>query len=150
MYLTPADLAPFATIDEAKASAMIEDAEASAALAAPCITDPLFQADETLAAAARSILRGAVLRWHDSGSGAVTQQGVGPFQQSVDTRQVRRGMFWPSEISQLRDLCSRFTNAGDAKAFAIDTAPTSGTTDGIENYPAYWFQWVHPTPPNAP
>ena len=31
MYLTPADLAPFATIDEAKASAMIEDAEASAA-----------------------------------------------------------------------------------------------------------------------
>ena len=35
--LTPADLAPFADIDPAKAEAMIEDAEAMAALAAPCI-----------------------------------------------------------------------------------------------------------------
>ena len=149
MYLTPADLAPFADIDAAKAAAMIEDAEAAATLAAPCITDPLFLEDDALTAGVRSILRGAILRWEESGSGAVTQQGAGPFQQSVDTRQVRRGMFWPSELSQLRELCSRFNNAGDRKAFAIDTAPTGDTT-GLENYPAYWFQWVHPTPPNAP
>lgn len=148
-YLTPADLAAFADIDEAKALAMIEDAEASAALAAPCITDPLFLDDDALTAGVRSILRGAILRWEESGTGALAQVGAGSFQQSIDTRQPRRGMFWPSELSQLRELCSRFNNAGDRKAFAIDTAPTLASDD-IENYPAYWFQWVHPTPPNAP
>ena len=36
-FLTVDDLEPFATIDPVKADAMIEDAEALAALAAPCI-----------------------------------------------------------------------------------------------------------------
>lgn len=118
--LTPPDLAAFAVIDEDKALAMIEDCMAMAALVAPCILDPAF----THPAAAKAILRGAVLRWNESGSGAYSAetQTAGPFGYTVsmDSRQQRRGMFWPSEITQLQELCS----TGKAGAFSVDTAST--------------------------
>lgn len=120
--LIPADLAPFATIEPAKAQAMIDDALALAARVAPCITEATFEHD----AAARAILRGAVLRWNDTGTGALTQQGAGPFQMSVDTRQTRRGMFWPSEIRQLQELCRDGNPQG--QAFSIDTTPAASRT----------------------
>lgn len=99
--LEPSDLTPFAVIDTEKAQAMIDDALALAARVAPCILDDTF----AYAAAAKAILRGAILRWNDSGSGALQAQTAGPFGQTLDTRQVRKGMFWPSEIEQLQELC---------------------------------------------
>ena len=120
VFLTPADLAPFADIDEAKATAMIEDAMALAARVAPCITDSDFALD----AAARAIIRGAILRWHEAGTGALQQQQAGPFGQTIDTRQQRRGMFWPSEIEQLQDLCRTATESG---AFTVDSVATGVT-----------------------
>lgn len=101
-FLTVNDLAPFATIGLAKAEAMIDDAEAMAVLAAPCINDVGF----AYGTAVKAILRGAVLRWNDSGSGALQAQTAGPFGQTLDTRQERRGMFWPSEIVALQSLCA--------------------------------------------
>lgn len=119
-FITPADLTPFADIDAAKAAAMIEDAEAMAILTAPCLAD--LPADDPKRSAVKAILRGAILRWNDSGSGAFTQQQqtVGPFSlgQSFDTRQTRKAMFWPSEIEQLQGLCS---SGEQGKAFAVDT-----------------------------
>lgn len=116
--LVPADLDPFATIDAVKAQAMIDDALAIAALVAPCI----LTAEFAHAGAAKAIIRGAVLRWNEAGSGALQSQTAGPFGAVVDTRQQRRGMFWPSEIEQLRDLC-----AGAASGvFAIDVLPAAG------------------------
>lgn len=100
-FLDASDLSAFATIDTAKVEAMIEDAEAMAVLAAPCISAANF----AHMAAVRAILRGAVLRWNDSGSGALQAQTAGPFGQTLDTRQERRGMFWPSEIVALQSLC---------------------------------------------
>ena len=129
--LTPSDLAPFASIEDAKAHAMIEDALAMAARVAPCITD----ADFAYPDAARAILRGAILRWNDSGTGAVQQQTAGPFGQTIDTRQQRRGMFWPSEITELAKLCADSTSG---RAFEVDTAPP-------ESASGYWAQpnlWV--------
>lgn len=117
--LVPEDLTPFAVIDSAKADAMIEDAAAMAVLVAPCLGP-----DNTLTApqvsAVRAIVRGAVLRWNEAGTGATVQQSAGPFAQSIDTRQERRGMFWPSEITQLQGICAA---AGAKGAFQIDTAP---------------------------
>lgn len=101
-FLNVEDLAPFATIESAKAEAMIEDAEAMALLAAPCIAGDGF----AFGTAVKAILRGAVLRWNDSGSGALQAQTAGPFGQTLDTRQERRGMFWPSEIVALQSLCA--------------------------------------------
>lgn len=117
--LTTDDLEPFATIPEAKAQAMIDDALALAARVAPCILTTDFASD----AAAKAILRGAVLRWHEAGSGAFQAQQAGPFGQTFDTRQQRKGMFWPSEIEALQDLCRGDEASG---AFSIDAVPALG------------------------
>lgn len=101
-FLDVSDLNPFAEIDAVKAGAMIDDAEAMALLAAPCIAADGF----AYMSAVKAILRGAVLRWNDSGSGALQAQNAGPFGQTLDTRQERRGMFWPSEIVALQSLCA--------------------------------------------
>lgn len=115
--LVPDDLTPFAEISEAKALAMIEDAMALAARVAPCITDDEFEYD----GAARAILRGAILRWNDQGTGAVTQAAVDDANFTFASQQQRRGLFWPSEIQQLQDLCK----GEDTGAFAVDTVGTS-------------------------
>jgi hypothetical protein len=129
-FLVVEDLAPFATIEAAKANAMIDDAEAMALLAAPCIAADGF----AYTTAVKAILRGAVLRWNDSGSGALQAQQAGPFGQTLDTRQERRGMFWPSEIVSLQSLCA------DAQGGVYSTSLAGPT-----NPDGYWAQpnlWV--------
>lgn len=112
--ITPDDLAPFATIDSAKAEAMIADALGMAKLIAPCIDT----ADFAYADAAKAVIRGAVLRWNDAGTGAVTTRQAGPYQQVIDSNTRRNNLFWPSEITQLQSMCR-----DSSGAFAIDTAP---------------------------
>jgi hypothetical protein len=107
------DLAAFADIPSAKATAMIEDAEALALLAAPCINSEGF----AHTSAVRAILRGAILRWNEAGSGALQAQTAGIFGQTLDTRQERRGMFWPSEIVALQNLCG--TTAGGVYSVSL-------------------------------
>lgn len=115
-FITVDDLAPFATIDEAKAAQMIADAIALAMLAAPCLADELTEEQE---AAAKAVLRGAVLRWNEAGNGALASQTMGPLGVTLDTRQQRRAMFWPSEIVDLQRICH---GADDGSAFSVDTA----------------------------
>ncbi len=116
--LVPSDLAPFADIDDVKAQAMIDDALAIAALVAPCITTDAF----THGAAAKAILRAAVLRWHEAGTGALTQRqdtrGPFGFNEMFDNRATRKAMFQPDEITRLQSLCSSGQTSG---AFSIDT-----------------------------
>lgn len=113
--ITPADLAPFAKIDPAKAAAMIEDALGEAVVVAPCITAGGFAHRR----AAKAILRGAILRWHEAGAGAAVTKTAGIYGQTVDTRQPRKTMFFPSEIDVLKRLC-RDDADDDGGAFAID------------------------------
>lgn len=124
VQLVPEDLEPFAEIPRPKAEAMIEDVLAMAAAVAPCITSPTFTKDR----AARAILRGAVLRWHDAGNGAVQteQTSIDDYSrsQTVDTRSSRRGLFWPGEITDLQRLCAE---SGSGGAFTIDLGPTGGS-----------------------
>jgi hypothetical protein len=126
-FIEAFDLDPFATIEPVKAEAMIADAEASAILTAPCLatlnTTPAGETADALAlrtaklGAVKAVLRGAILRWNDAGSGAVQAQTVGPFGQTLDTRVQRRGMFWPSELDQLRAMCA----SSSSGVFNIDT-----------------------------
>lgn len=115
--LTLDDLESFVDIDEDKADQMIADASSLAVLAAPCLAEE-DDLTEVQLGAIKAILRGAILRWIDSGSGAFTQQTTGPFSVSIDTRQRRTGMFWPSEIVQLQAICKGETGG----AFSVDTA----------------------------
>lgn len=117
--LTPPDLTPFAAIELSKAEAMIDDVMALAARVAPCILEPAFAHD----AAAKAILRRVVLRWNEQGSGAVSTESVDDYSNTTDTRQPSRNLFWPSEITQLQDLCK--TGEETSGAYSIDTVPTS-------------------------
>lgn len=102
---------------------LIRDGLALARRVAPCIDEPDFKYGD----AAAAIIRGAILRWAESGSGGITQRQTtaGPFSQnlSFDNRQSRRSLFFPSEITELQDLCKANAGAGSGKAFGIDTVP---------------------------
>jgi len=103
IFLTVNDLLVFSPdMDPVKAQQMIDDATALAVLAAPCVAAAGFMN----LAAMKAILRGAILRWEDAGAGVISSQTTGPFGQTLDTRQARKGMFWPSEIVQLQSLCA--------------------------------------------
>jgi hypothetical protein len=120
--ISPADLEPFATIDQAKAEAMIEDALAVAEQVAPC----LFEDDLTpkKAAAAKAVIRRALLRWNEAGTGAAQSLTALAFSQTIDTRQQNsRGLFWPSEVTELQDICKSDTE--NASAWSYDTVGTS-------------------------
>lgn len=104
---------------------MIEDAEALALLAAPCLgdvaLDPPLSAGQV--AAVKAVLRGAIMRWSDAGSGAKQSVATGPFSETIDTTVTRRGMFWPSEITSLQGICA---NGEKGKAFSVDTVGYCG------------------------
>lgn len=127
--LTPADLTPFAPdIPEAKATAMITDVLARAKRIAPCVGSIDLTDDD--AAAIKAILRDVVLRYHDSGSGAVTQRTrtTGPYQET-EAYERPKPRFWPSEIKELQDICREVTP--QSGAFSVTQAISYG---GIGNY----------------
>lgn len=136
IFLETSDLNPFADIDSVKAAAMIEDAEAMAVLVAPCITADGF----AQAAAVKAILRGALLRWNESGTGALQSQNAGPFGQTLDTRQERKAMFWPSEIEQLQNLCADLGGAGYSVSLAGPDAPTSSVVTDVWPLPPSGYE----------
>jgi hypothetical protein len=126
--LMPTDLEPFGLMDSIKAQVMIDDALAMARMVAPCLGADALTADQ--AAAAKAVVRGAVLRWHEAGDAGLTQrqQTIGPASigESFDNRQNRRGMFWPTEIHQLQAICRTVSGtASPRRAFEIDTVPPS-------------------------
>ena len=112
-------------LDRKQAEVLVKDGLALASRVAPCI----LQDDFAYADAAAAIIRGAVLRWAESGSGALAQTSrtAGPFseQNTYDTRQQRRTLFYPSEIRELQDLCRDSATGG---AYAIDTLPVDRGT----------------------
>lgn len=120
--IQPSDLTPFADIPEAKAKEMIEDALGLATLMAPCIVSEDF----AYPGAAKAVIRGAILRWNDAGSGAITTKQAGPYQQVIDSNTRRNNLFWPSEITQLQAMCK-----STSQAFALDTAPTGASGHSI-------------------
>lgn len=119
VLLSNEDLAPFATIDDDKATQMIADAVGLATISAPCLGTPDTLTSVQLAAT-KAVLRRAVLRWNEEGSGAVVTQSMGGLTVTEDTTQPRRSMFWPSEITDLQKICK---GGNDGGAFAVDTAP---------------------------
>lgn len=119
LVLTPADLKNFATIAEAKAKDMIDDAIGTAFIHAPCILSETF--DPQKRKAAKAIVRLALLRWNEAGTGAVTTQSSLSYSQAIDTRQTRKVMFFPSELDALRRLCRDDNDTGGA--FAVDLLP---------------------------
>ena len=105
------------------ATTWVNGANARASRVAPCLAsaDPAPTPDQL--AEAKLILIGAVLRWSQAGSGAVQSHTAGPYGMTLDTRQRSGFNLWPSEITQLQDICK---NGSEGKAFAVDTVSTNG------------------------
>ncbi|MET0887356.1 MAG: hypothetical protein ABWX92_13000 [Mycetocola sp.] len=124
IFLEPSDL-PIGTGSNVGLTPdqMIEDAEALALLAAPCLNDGTVALTAAQVAAVRAVLRGALMRWSDAGSGARQSVSTGPFAETIDTTVTRRGMFWPSEITHLQGICS---DGQKGKAFSVDTVGSVG------------------------
>lgn len=118
----PADVVN--SVDAALLATMIAGANAKATRVAPCLAG-VPSADQT--AEAKLVLIGAVTRWAETGSGAFTQQTAGPFSQTTDTRTRSGYNLWPSEITQLQDVCADGKAAG-AFSFRIDPASSSHAT----------------------
>lgn len=104
---------------------MVAGANARAARVAPCLTwtgipdtEPAPTADQL--AEAKLVLLGAVKRWAEAGSGALSAQTAGPFGQTIDTRQRTGYNLWPSEITDLQAICA--TGTTGRQAFSFDTA----------------------------
>lgn len=120
--ITDTDLpaAVVSAVDAAELALMIAGANARASRVAPCLasTDPAPTDDQV--AEAKLILVGAIKRWTQAGAGAFQSQTAGPFAVAVDTRQRGGYNLWPSEITQLQELCGKRERA----AFQIDTAPS--------------------------
>ena len=118
--ITTADL-PTEVASHAMAGLWVDGANARASRVAPCLAADDPEPSDDQLAEAKLILVGAVTRWSQAGSGAFQSQTAGPFGVTIDTR--RRGGFnlWPSEITQLQDICK---SGGEAKAFSIDTLAT--------------------------
>lgn len=106
---------PESVAAQAMALLWVDGANARASRVAPCLDSG--PTDGQLAEA-KLILVGAVVRWSQAGSGAFQSQSAGPYSVTVDTRQ--RGGFnlWPSEITQLQDICK---SGSESQAYSVDT-----------------------------
>lgn len=116
--ITLADLTPFApALASDKADIMIADALALAAQVAPCIKDDDLSDEKS--GAIKAILRGAILRWNDQGTGEQAALTAGIFGFNPKGNQ-RTSLLFPSEINDLAKICAGDTGAG-RKAYMVDT-----------------------------
>ena len=115
-------------IEEPVANAMIASVWARAVKLAPCLktkewsetdTDDAYEDTQFV----KDILRRTILRWSDSGSGAVTQRSAGEYGESLS--EYSGGLFRPDEVRDLQNLCAESAHA--QKATTILTDPTAGT-----------------------
>lgn len=121
-YLVPDDLAPFADIEPLKAAALIEDALAHAIALAPCLANEGDLSPEQVALV-RAVMREAVLRRDEAGTGALTHTVAGPFSETTDTRQRRGNPYNDYEMNQLHSVCEAVAGRTAGKAYAVDTLP---------------------------
>lgn len=114
--ITPEDL-PADVAAHAMSATWVVGANARASRVAPCLaaTDPAPTEDQL--AEAKLILVGAVIRWSQAGSGALQTRAAGPYAVGFDTRQRTGFNLWPSEITQLQDICK----SREQQAYAVDT-----------------------------
>lgn len=148
--LTADDFTAWDVTDHDKLDALIGDVLSQAVVVAPC----LDAAEFAYARAAKAILREAVLRRLDAGSGALTtrQQGTGPFSQmEVIDQRSNRTILRPADISQLQALCSLHNGEVEGPrlgAINLDPAKSASPGQRLIDRPDLWFQinvpWGYP------
>lgn len=107
----------------------VDGANARAARVAPCLSvEAKPGPTEQQVAEARLVLVGAIMRWSEAGAGAVQTRAAGPYSETLDTRQKTGFNLWPSEITQLQDICK---SGEQEKAYAVDTVASGSAHSPI-------------------
>lgn len=114
-------LAFLPNLDPAQAQELVTGALARAAVVAPCIVEDDF----THAAAAKDIIRDAILRRAEAGTGAYSKKSVGAISVELDTRSALRALFQPGDVSELQALCTRYrgTSSAPQPSFSMPDSP---------------------------
>lgn len=106
-------------ISPEKGKILVEDITARAKNLVPELSDKL---SDDQRAVAKAVLRKALVRWADSGTGGITtrSQTAGPYQTS-ETYEARgdRPLFYDSEIAELRAIFFDGESLVGKKAFSI-------------------------------
>lgn len=131
LYLQPADVTPLVEVDPDRLVILIEDAETFATMAAPPLAAP-DALTEQQRAQVKTILRRAVVRESDSGTGAKVQEAAGPYSYTVDTRSTRTVSFLTDEEE---DALRSLVGLGRSNtAFNTDVTPAWAEWDPIRDF----------------
>jgi hypothetical protein len=131
LYLQPADFTALVETEADRLAILIEDAETFAVMAAPPLADPEALTEQQRAQA-RTILRRAVVRESDSGTGAKVQEAAGPYSYTVDTRTASRVSFLTDEEEDaLRGVVGIVKSH---QAFNTDVTPSWAEWDPIRDF----------------
>lgn len=106
-----------ADIPEDLANDMIKGVWARAVKVAPCLKTMEWSEDEDAdeyddTQLVKSVIRGACLRWYDSGSGAAIQRAAGEYSETLTG--YSGGLLRPDEVRDLQKLCSDLSTGGRA------------------------------------
>lgn len=137
--LTADDMAGLVTADPALLNVVITDVENYAISEIPGLDDVVLTTGvfpEQVVARVRSVLRQAVRRYIEAGTGAiVTQAAPGGYSQTVDATALRRGgLLYARELDTLRKILGVSKTSGDPRRAIMlggvpgTHAPWCGTT----------------------
>lgn len=102
--LTPADLQMFVQVSDDMANELIDTTLARVRRKYPCLFDIALSEDD--AQTARGIIRDAILRRIDTGSGGVQSEGKGPFTTTYLPPDKRHGLFTEADVTELTAICA--------------------------------------------
>lgn len=124
LYLQPGDITPLVDVDPGRLAILIDDAETSATMpkVAPALAEPdLLTAAQR--AQVKTILRRAVVREAEAGTGAKTQEVAGPYSYTVDTRTANRtSCLTEEEEDALRSIVGI---SKSTQVFSLDVTPST-------------------------
>lgn len=127
--LTPADIQKFDdSLPDDVVQDMINTVAARVVKMCPALRLPLDDpanplADDVSSEVLKDVMRAAVLRWAERGSGAVREQGSGDFSQSLVVD--RAGLFRPNEIRDIADVCGNARAHAQTASTILTGAPTA-------------------------
>ena len=133
LYLQPEDFTALVELDPERLVILIDDAETFATMptVAPALANP-----ESLTTQQRTqvktILRRAVVRESDSGTGAKVQEAAGPYSYTVDTSRANSVSFLTEEEEDALRVIVGLVKSN--QAFNTDVTPTWAGWDPIRDF----------------
>ena len=125
-HMTAADVPGFEAGDE-RDEQLVRMALARSRAVAPCLARPDFPSDGVHFENAVAIIASMVMRWAETGTGALSQVQEGSYGQTFNSSSGRIGHIFPTEIRALQDMCRDFTGMSGSGGGTVFTGPMRAT-----------------------